>query len=59
MSSREKNDESDTTIKIAKIVLPLLVYIPITIFVVILGFFFGVKIYKYIINQFCFWTIKV
>ena len=44
----ETKGETDTSVKIAKIILPVLVYIPITIFVVIVGGFFGVKIFKYI-----------
>ena len=45
---KDKDKEKDTSVKIANIILPILVYIPITIFVVLMGGFFGVKIYKYI-----------
>jgi hypothetical protein len=47
---KEKEKEADTSVKIAKYILPILVYIPITIFVVIIGGFFGIKIYKYIVE---------
>ena len=47
-SKSEEKKETDPSIKIGKQILPLLVYIPITIFLVIIGSFFGVKIYKFI-----------
>jgi hypothetical protein len=47
-NSEEKKKEIDPSIKIGKYILPLLVYIPITIFLIIIGSFFGVKIYKFI-----------
>ena len=49
-NSDEKNiKETDTSVKMSKYILPLLVYIPIIIFLIILGSFFGMKIYKFII----------
>ena len=44
------NEETDTSVKIAKFVLPLLVYLPITLFLLLLGSMFGVRIYKYIVE---------
>ena len=49
-SDEKKEKESDTSVKIAKIILPVLVYIPITIFLVIVGGFFGIKIYRKIVE---------
>ena len=44
------NEETDTSVKIAKVVLPLLVYLPITLFLLLMGSMFGVRIYKYIVD---------
>lgn len=49
-NSEKKEEESDTSVKIAKVILPVLVYIPITIFLVIVGGFFGIKIYRKIVE---------
>ena len=39
--------ETDISVKMAGKILPIIVYLPITIFVVLMGSFFGVKIYTY------------
>ena len=47
---KQQEKETDKSLEIAKFVLPVLVYIPIIIFLTLMGSFFGVKIYKYISN---------
>jgi len=49
-NEKQREKESDKSLEIAKFVLPVLVYIPIIIFLTLMGSFFGVKIYKYISN---------
>ena len=45
---KQQEKETDKSLEIAKFVLPVLVYIPIIIFLTLMGSFFGVRIYKYI-----------
>ena len=46
--SNSKENNKNPAVKVNKYILPVLVYIPIIIFLTIIGSFFGVKIYKYI-----------